>query len=212
MIKKLPCLLLLFFGISQMITAQDTIHQPKDSIKATLIKPGYATDTSPSLRIIDVSSIRPAYNKILVDLIISGFHINDSLQTVPAAVSVIANLQRNNNADIAPLLNTLPGVQMQSGALNTNRISIRGIGARTTYGTNKIRAFYGSIPLTTGDSETTIEDIDLEVINKVEVIKGPFSSIYGAGLGGAILIDPKYTQNDGHNAKVSVTAGAFGVL
>ncbi|MFP5438376.1 MAG: TonB-dependent receptor [Bacteroidia bacterium] len=198
MIKRLPCLLLLFFGISQMITAQDTIPKSSDTLKYSFVD-----------RIIGIPIIKL---RNIEEVVINSFHINDSLQTVPAAVSVITNLQRNNNADIAPLLNTLPGVQMQSGALNTNRISIRGIGARTTYGTNKIRAFYGSIPLTSGDSETTIEDIDLEVINKIEVIKGPFSSIYGAGLGGAILIDPKYTQNNGNTAKVSVTAGSFGML
>jgi iron complex outermembrane recepter protein len=198
MIKRLPCLLLLFFGISQMISAQDTIPKSSDTLKYSFVD-----------RIIGIPIIKL---RNMEEVVINSFHINDSLQTVPAAVSVIANLQRNNNADIAPLLNTLPGVQMQSGALNTNRISIRGIGARTTYGTNKIRAFYGNIPLTSGDSETTIEDIDLEVINKIEVIKGPFSSIYGAGLGGAILIDPKYTQNNGNTAKVSVTAGSFGLL
>ncbi|MFP9115671.1 TonB-dependent receptor [Flavobacterium sp. RHBU_3] len=146
------------------------------------------------------------------EVVISNFHVNDSLLNVPSAISIITNMQRNNNTEIAPLLNTLPGVQMQSGALNTNRISIRGIGARTTYGTNKIRAFYGNIPLTTGDSETTIEDIDLEAINRIEIIKGPFSSIYGAGLGGAILIDPKYTSNTGHTGKASITAGSFGLL
>ena len=148
------------------------------------------------------------------ELKISGYHINDSLQNAPASISILSakDIQRNDNSSIAPILNTLPGVQMQSGAINTNRISIRGIGARTPYGTNKIRAFYGSIPLTSGDSETTIEDIDLEVINKVEIIKGPLSSLYGAGLGGAILIEPKYATGEGSRASVSTTAGSFGLL
>ncbi|MFY7728738.1 MAG: TonB-dependent receptor plug domain-containing protein, partial [Flavobacterium sp.] len=185
MIKKLLLLLVLLIGYSQMMIAQDTIRKKtlpilavikaqKDTILNSDKKKNDIIDYAKGIKIPDLNEV-----------VISGFHLNDSLQTVPAAVSVLTNLQRNNNTDIAPLLNTLPGVQMQSGALNTNRISIRGIGARTTYGTNKIRAFYGNIPLTTGDSETTIEDIDLEAIQKVEVIKGPFSSIYGAGLGGA---------------------------
>jgi len=150
----------------------------------------------------------------LSEITLSSLHINDSLLNAPAAISILTSgqIQRNDNTNIATILNTLPGVQMQSGAINTNRISIRGIGARTTYGTNKIRAFYGSIPLTTGDSETTIEDIDMEVIGKMEVIKGPLSSLYGAGLGGAILIDPQYATDPGIRAKVSATAGSFGLL
>lgn len=150
----------------------------------------------------------------LQPLTISGYHINDSLLNAPASISILSaqQLQRNNNSDISPVLNTLPGVFMQSGAINTNRISIRGIGARTQYGTNKIRAFYGSIPLTSGDSETTIEDIDLQMIDHIEVIKGPLSSLYGAGLGGAILISPALATTDGNRALVSSTFGSYGLI
>lgn len=150
----------------------------------------------------------------ITEVIISNYHINDSLLNAPASIGILspAQLQRNSLADISPALNMLAGVFMQSGGLNTNRISIRGIGARTPYGTNKIRAFYGSIPLTSGDSETTIEDIDLEIIDQVEVIKGPLSSLYGAGLGGAILISPKLASGNGSRAAISTTHGSFGLM
>ncbi|WP_294819588.1 TonB-dependent receptor [uncultured Flavobacterium sp.] len=150
----------------------------------------------------------------LQEIIISKYHINDSLLNAPASISILSQsqIQRNNLSDISPVLNTLPGVFMQSGGINTNRISIRGIGARTPYGTNKIRAFYGSIPLTSGDSETTIEDIDLEIIDQVEVIKGPLSSLYGAGLGGAMLLAPKLSSAPGNTARVSTTHGSFGLI
>lgn len=150
----------------------------------------------------------------LREVTISSYHINDSLLNAPASIGMLSmqDLQRNNLADITPVLNTLPGVLMQSGGINTNRISIRGIGARKPYGTNKIRAFYGSIPLTSGDSETTIEDIDLEIISQMEVIKGPLSSLYGAGLGGAILITPKFSTNPGSRAAISTTHGSYGLM
>ncbi len=152
-------------------------------------------------------------NKVLNEVIISNYHINDSLLNAPASISVLsaAELQRNNNSNIAASLNTVAGVFMQSGAINTNRISIRGIGARTPYGTNKIRAFYGSIPLTSGDSETTIEDIDIEILDQAEIIKGPLSSIYGAGLGGAIVLKPKLATEIGNRAAISTTHGSYGL-
>ncbi|KGO93257.1 TonB-dependent receptor [Flavobacterium subsaxonicum] len=156
-----------------------------------------------------------AKNNNLKEVVISSYHINDSLLNAPASVSILSTeqIQRNNLSDISPILNTLPGVFMQSGGINTNRISIRGIGARTPYGTNKIRAFYGSIPLTSGDSETTIEDIDLEIIDQVEVIKGPLSSLYGAGLGGAILLTPKLALSvNGSRGYVSSTHGSYGLV
>ncbi|HYI79166.1 MAG TPA: TonB-dependent receptor, partial [Chryseolinea sp.] len=150
----------------------------------------------------------------LPEVKISGLHINDSLMNAPASVSVLSSkdLVRSNYINIAPALNTLAGVQMQSGAINTNRISIRGIGARTPFGTNKIRAFYGNIPLTSGDSETTIEDLNTENIRQVEIIKGPLSSLYGAGLGGAILLEPSIRKSVGSEAGISTTYGSFGML
>ncbi|WP_242661097.1 TonB-dependent receptor domain-containing protein [Flavobacterium johnsoniae] len=122
------------------------------------------------------------------------------------------DLLQNNTTDITTVINTIPGVFMQSSNFTTTRISIRGIGARTTYGTNKIRAFYGSIPLTSGNSETVIDDIDLENINQIEIIKGPLSSIYGAGLGGAILISPQLSKNNGQSAGISSVFGSYGLL
>lgn len=167
----------------------------------TIAVPALAQDT-----------IAPA--NTLKEVVISSYHINDSLLNAPASISILTvqDMQRNNLSDITPVLNTLPGVLMQSGGINTNRISIRGIGARTPYGTNKIRAFYGSIPLTSGDSETTIEDIDLEIIGQTEVIKGPLSSLYGAGLGGAILITPKFGSTPGSRTTVSTTHGSYGLM
>jgi iron complex outermembrane receptor protein len=150
----------------------------------------------------------------LEEVIISSFHINDSLQNAPASIGILSKkeLTQNNATDITNVVNTIPGVFMQSSNFTTTRISIRGIGARTPYGTNKIRAFYGSIPLTSGNSETVIDDIDLENLNQIEIIKGPLSSIYGAGLGGAILISPQLSKNDGQTEGISSTFGSFGLL
>ncbi|RKR10833.1 iron complex outermembrane receptor protein [Flavobacterium sp. 90] len=150
----------------------------------------------------------------LEEVVISSLHINDSLQNAPASIGILSKkeLTQNNATDISTVINTIPGVFMQSSNITTTRISIRGIGARTPYGTNKIRAFYGSIPLTSGNSETVIDDIDLENIGQIEVIKGPLSSIYGAGLGGAILISPQLSKNNGQTAGISTVFGSFGLL
>jgi iron complex outermembrane receptor protein len=149
----------------------------------------------------------------LSEVRISSFHVNDSLLRAPASIGMLAERQltRNNNADISIPINTISGVYMQSANMVTNRISIRGIGARTPYGTNKIRAFYGNIPLTSGDSETTIDDINLENISQIEIIKGPLSSVYGAGLGGAILLSPKLSGN-GKSVAASSTIGSYGLV
>jgi len=150
----------------------------------------------------------------LEEVIISPLHINTNILNAPASIGILSKNQllQNNTTDITTVINTIPGVFMQSSNFTTSRISIRGIGARTTYGTNKIRAFYGSIPLTSGNSETVIDDIDLENLNQIEIIKGPLSSIYGAGLGGAILISPQLSKAKGQSSGVSSVFGSYGLL
>ena len=120
-------------------------------------------------------------------------------------------LQRDNDLAITPALNRVSGVYMHSGALNTNRITIRGIGNRSPFSTTKIRAYLDDIPLTSGDGETTIEDIDLSLINMVNVWKGPTASIYGAGLGGMIHLqtNPYYSPS---SLSTKTTMGSYGLI
>ncbi|KRD63968.1 TonB-dependent receptor [Flavobacterium sp. Root935] len=162
----------------------------------------------------EVQNIDSVKTQKLNEVLISPLHINRDLQNSPASIGILSEkeLLRNNTTDISNVINTIPGVFMQSSNITTTRISIRGIGARTPYGTNKIRAFYGSIPLTSGNSETVIDDIDLQNINQIEVIKGPLSSIYGAGLGGAILISPQTLKDGQYQAEMSSVFGSFGLL
>ena len=113
-------------------------------------------------------------------------------------------IQRGDNVQLHPIFNRTPGLYMHSGALNTNRITLRGIGSRSPFATNKIRAYLDDIPLTNGGGETTLEDIDLSLIKKIQIWKGPTASIYGAGLGGMIHLktstrykeDKNYFSND----------------
>ncbi len=124
-----------------------------------------------------------------------------------------AELQRDPEVSIAPSLNRVTGVYMQSGALNTNRITIRGVGNRSPFATAKIRAFLDQIPLTNGVGETTIEDLDLSIIDRVEVWKGPTASVYGAGLGGMIHLHTRADAVDNPQSVLTLTgmAGSYGL-
>ncbi len=148
------------------------------------------------------------------EVVVNAYRNPVKLLDVAGDVTVISkrDLLRDNEVAITPALNRIPGVYMHSGALNTNRITIRGIGTRTLYSTNKIRAYLDEIPLTSGDGETTIEDIDLSMIDRVDVIKGPASSIFGAGLGGTINLIS--AEPDGKHTFLSASSmvGSFGLV
>lgn len=149
----------------------------------------------------------------LNEIIISSNHFESQLKTLPTAISVLSSgdIQNNNRVNIAPVLNTVPGVFMHNGTLTTNRITIRGIGSRNLFGTAKIRAYYQDIPLTNGSGASTIEDIEMSALGRIEVSKGPSSSTYGAGLGGTIQLIPNKGVFNEFWVKSGYTFGSFGL-
>ncbi len=134
----------------------------------------------------------------LEEITVTAFRSPYNIFHTPAPVNLILPVQLESGDALTPIeaLNRVPGILMHHGTFNTNRLTIRGIGSRTPYATNKIKAYFGEIPLTSGDGETTLEDLENSAIQRVEIIKGPSSSLYGAGLAGVILFHPKDVVKD----------------
>src|SRR5690554_1755982 len=142
----------------------------------------------------DTTLISEEINEVTVKAFRKPYH----LLNIPAPVNLLLPSVLETGSALNPVeaLNQVPGVLMHNATLTTNRLTIRGIGTRSPYATNKIKAYFGEIPLTSGDGETTLEDLENTSISRVEIIKGPSSSLYGAGLGGTLLFHPKsVTEN-----------------
>lgn len=150
----------------------------------------------------------------LAEIIIKAAPIQIALQKSASSVAVIqrADLDKSDGVILTSVLNKIPGVNMQQGSLNTNRISIRGIGARSQYGTSRIKAYFEDIPLTSGEGDTTIEDIDLETIGGIEISKGPNNTSFGSGLGGVIHLFARDTPVKESFAKSGTTYGSYGLI
>lgn len=150
----------------------------------------------------------------LQEVVITSYHANRKLIDTPGPVALISKRDLNRDQDVifTNSLNRVPGVYMHSGALNTNRITIRGIGSRSRFSTNRVKGYLNEIPLTTGDGETALEDIDLSIVDRIEVIRGPSSSEYGAALGGVINMKierPSFNQN---RIRTDTQIGSFGLI
>ena len=179
----------------------------------TFQKKGYQTKTI-QLKNNQFYIVQLIMNSLQLDeVIVNANHIPQKLKKATNSISIISqkDIQRSNNVDFTPIVNRTPGVFMQSGALNTNRITIRGIGARNLFGTSKIRAYFKDIPLTNGTGETTIEDFELASITNFEIIKGSASSIYGAGLSGVIQLNPNNANFNEFSLKPEFSVGSFGL-
>jgi iron complex outermembrane receptor protein len=150
----------------------------------------------------------------LSEIILEASPIKNVLQNAASSVSVItsADINKTDGIILTPVLNKIAGVYMQQGGLNTNRITIRGMGARPQYGTNRVKAYFDWIPLSSGEGETVIEDIDVASIEKIEIIKGPNSTSFGSGLGGVIHLFSRETPLMESFGKATTTFGSFGLL
>ena len=92
--------------------------------------------------------------------------------------------------NISEFLESVPGLFI----LNNNnyaqdaRISIRGFGSRANFGVRGIKIYVDGIPETSADGQSQTDNINLEIIEKVEVFRGNNSSLFGSSSGGAISI------------------------
>lgn len=157
---------------------------------------GHAQDTKPQTTHLQLPDSVILLNEVTVE----GYHLSNKLQTFPGSLAVLSgkSLNLSDGTNLATMLNTIPGISMQSGTYATNRIVMRGMGSRTPYNSNRIRSYLNNIPLTSSDGISTPEEIDQQSLGRIEVIKGPASALYGSGLGGSInLFTPLNLQNKG---------------
>lgn len=111
----------------------------------------------------------------------------------PAAVSVIEGEDMRlatPRVNLSETLTSVPGLQVQNrqNYAQDLQISIRGFGSRSAFGVRGIRLYVDGIPATMPDGQGQISNIDINSIQDVEVLRGPFSALYGNASGGVINV------------------------
>ncbi|MGU3312943.1 TonB-dependent receptor family protein [Acinetobacter sp. M5A5_2a] len=119
------------------------------------------------------------------------------LQT-PASVFRIDAPQVDNSSQVnlTDVVKGIPSLQIRNreNYAQDLQLSMRGFGARSTFGVRGIRLYVDGIPATMPDGQGQTSNIDLSSLDHVEVLTGPFSSLYGNSSGGTILTSTKEGQ------------------
>ena len=144
---------------------------------------------------------------------VTGFAGNRTKKETAGAIALItsADINRGSGLSFQQALNAVPGVRMDQSTLSEARISIRGNGVRSSFGLRNIKVYLNDIPVTEADGTTRIEALDVNSIGRAEVIKGPASSIYGAGTGGVINFQLQRSPYQEQSLEASALAGSYGL-
>jgi iron complex outermembrane receptor protein len=144
---------------------------------------------------------------------VSASQFAGELKSQPGNISLLVGEDHrfNSQENLAEWLNQVPGVFMHHGTYSTNRLTIRGMGSRDPYGSNRVKAYLNDIPITGGDGVTVLEDLSLTGLSRIEILKGPASALYGAGLGGTLRLFTPYPGEKGFGIHTLHQVGSFGL-
>jgi iron complex outermembrane receptor protein len=136
------------------------------------------------------------------------------IDSLPISVSTrrIEPTQTASSNSLEQAVRAVPGLQIDNRnnyALG-DRITMRGIGARSFFGTRGIRVIKDDIPLTFADGQTNLEIIDPTQLASVTVLHCPASSIFGNASGGTLLFKSLMPPSPGTLVRGGATFGSHG--
>ena len=92
--------------------------------------------------------------------------------------------------NLSETLVAVPGLQIQNryNYAQDLQLSIRGFGARSTFGVRGVRIYVDGIPATLPDGQGQTSNIDIGSADRIDVLRGPFSALYGNSSGGVVQV------------------------
>ena len=148
-------------------------------------------------------------------VVVTATRIEQRSFDVPAAINSLdqERIQETARAEvnISEQLNQVPGTNVQSREAYSQeqQIILRGFGARSQFGTRGIKLLADGIPASTPDGQGSPGLFDLQSAQRIEVLRGPFSALYGNHSGGVVQI---FTEDGPEDPTLTVhgMAGSYG--
>lgn len=153
-------------------------------------------------------------DETLDEIVVSATRLETSVRDAARSVSVIDEERIQNGTQRLGLdeaLAGVPGLYMQNryNFAQDLRISLRGFGARSSFGVRGVKVVVDGIPETLPDGQAQVDSIDLGSAGRIEVLRGPASSLYGNASGGVIAVESELGQGEPY-VEGSLAAGELG--
>lgn len=132
-------------------------------------------------------------NDALDEIVVSATRMESSVREVARSISIVEKERiqlGTQQLGLDESLAGIPGLYMQNryNFAQDLRISLRGFGARSSFGIRGIKILVDGIPETLPDGQAGVDSIDIGSAQSIEVLRGPSSSLYGNASGGVISI------------------------
>ena len=129
----------------------------------------------------------------LHEVVITATRVEADPFNLPAAISSVSAEQLRADAlgvNLADDVATVPGLlaRNRNNYAQDQQISIRGIGANSAFGIRGVRVYQDGIPATGPDGQGQVSQFNLDSASRVEILRGPFSALYGNSSGGVIQL------------------------
>jgi iron complex outermembrane receptor protein len=150
----------------------------------------------------------------LHEVVITATRIEADPFNLPAAISSISAEQLRNDAlgvNLSDDVATVPGLLARNryNYAQDQQVSIRGIGANSAFGIRGVRVYQDGIPATGPDGQGQVSQFNLDSASRVEILRGPFSALYGNSSGGVIQLFTA-TGKGPLQVRSGVAYGSFG--
>jgi iron complex outermembrane receptor protein len=167
-----------------------------------------------SLEVAGTDSIDRMVPYVAEEVVVTATRADRSIHRLPYAIDL---LKREDIRDVATgssleeALRSVPGVIVndRNNLSQGDRISIRGLGSRASFGVRGIKIMLDDVPLTMPDGQSQLNNLDINAIGQIEVLRGPSSSLYGNASGGVLNIQ-SYFPRQGVPLGARMTYGQYG--
>jgi iron complex outermembrane receptor protein len=129
----------------------------------------------------------------LISVVVTATRIAEDSRDLPISIDRVGaqTIQSGQlQVNLSESLLTVPGVSAQNrqNYAQDLQLSVRGFGARSNFGVRGVRLYSDGIPGTMPDGQGQFSQFDLSSADRIEVLRGPFSALYGNSSGGVISI------------------------
>jgi iron complex outermembrane receptor protein len=126
----------------------------------------------------------------LEEVVVTATRTERATEEIPAGVSAVTKEDIKNTRlfGIKEALTGLSGVQSESrnGGYDA-RLIIRGAGLKARYGVREIMVLLDGVPITDPDGLSRLDFVDTQLVDRIDIVKGPNSTLYGANASGGVI-------------------------